>query len=219
MLYTIAQLSALLRKVPKTIYNEHVTKGIGTLHETEEGRRLLFTELEYQYLQKLFDERQKERLLAKPNVGRIVDLLKKTPMTVYDVARKLKMAKSTAQSLLASMSFIFDELEEDQRGILYFGNKPLDVKLGGDLVRHVFLSDITGDIICWYTFADVTVPPDSSYTLLMTDMCLYEQDMRGKLVYEHDIICANGVYALAVPPIPKEFRIVGNIHTTWIPSA
>jgi hypothetical protein len=47
---------------------------------------------------------------------------------------------------------------------------------------------------------------------------LYEQDMQGKMVYEHDIVCANGVYTLAFPPMPKKFKIVGNIHTTWIPA-
>jgi len=215
MLYTIAQLSALLRKVPKTIYNEHVSKGIGTLHETEEGRRLLFTEKEYVYLQQLFDERQKERLMAKPNVSRIIALLKKSPMTAYDVARALKIQKSTVQSLLASMSFAFDELQEDQRGVLYFGSKPPAARVSGDMIRHVFLSDITGNIVLWYTFTDTPIPVDIDYSLLMTDMCLYEQDMHGKLAYEHDIICADGLYALAETPLPKKFTIVGNIHKDW----
>lgn len=218
MLYTIAQLSALLRKVPKTIYNEHVAKGLGTLQETEEGRRLLFTEQEYAYLRQLFDERQKERLMSKPNVNRIIELLKVKPMTLYDIARALKLHKSTVQSLLASMSFVFDELAEDQKGVLYFGNKPQSTHRDSGMVRHVFLSDITGEILCWMTFADTPIPSDISYALLMTDKCLYQQDVHGKMAYENDIICVNGEYRLADDKIPEHFTITGNIHKNWFPT-
>lgn len=121
MLYTLAQLSFLLQRNARTIYRAHQEYQVGKLHDTAEGRRLLFTEEEYEFLHHLFWSKRRTDIMKKKGVAEIIAALKEHPMNVYDLARYIHLSKSNVESLLVSMTIVFSELSEDENGVLYFG--------------------------------------------------------------------------------------------------
>lgn len=121
--YTLEQLAILLGKNSKTIYRAHLEYHIGKLYEVEEGRRLLFSESEYEFLLDLFWTKRRRELLKRKDVNAVISVLKKTPMTAYDLARTLRVPKSKVQSLLVAMTRVFSELSEDDYGVLYFNER------------------------------------------------------------------------------------------------
>ena len=120
MQYTIEQLSKLLNRQPRTLYRMHIEHDLGQICDVAEGRRLLFSEEEYKKLCLIFTDNSKDKLLANPTVVKIIMELKKKPMSVYDLARILRVKKSSMQGLIAAMTNEFEELAEDNRGILYW---------------------------------------------------------------------------------------------------
>lgn len=212
MQYTIEQLSKLLNKKPRTLYRLHVEHNMGKIGEVAEGRRLLFSEEEYQLMVQMFADKSKERLLTNETVAIIIDTLQRTPMTVYDLARKLKIKKSSLQTLIAAMTTEFEELAEDDRGTLYWkGYAQPEVSEGGK-VRHVYRSYITKAIIMWYTYSDIGPGSDPGYQYLGTDKCLYIEDTTGKLAYENDIVQSGSNTIVADSTLDGIFKIVGNVY-------
>lgn len=212
MQYTIEQLSKLLNRKPRTLYRLHVEHNMGKIGEVAEGRRLLFSEEEYQLMVQMFADRSKEKLLTNETVATIIDTLQRTPMTVYDLARRLKIKKSSLQTLIAAMTTEFEELAEDYRGILYWkGYSSPDINEGFK-VRHVYRSYISKAITMWYTYSDVGPGNDPGYQYLGTDKCLYTEDVNGKWAYENDIVQLGSDTVLATDELEGNFKIVGNVY-------
>lgn len=212
MRYTIEQLSKLLNRRPRTLYRMHIEHGIGTLGEVAEGRRLVFTEEEYAYLAELFADKSRDRLLTNQTVAEVIDVLMQTPMTVYDLARKLKVKKSSMQTLITTMTMSFEELVENYKGVLYWKGSSVPDMDEGARIRHVYKSYISDKIIRWYTYSNVGVGNDPGYLHIATDKCLYEEDITGRLAYEHDIIIIGDAKVEAYEDIGKEFKIIGDIY-------
>lgn len=212
MEYTIEQLSKLLNRKPRTLYRLHVEHNMGKIGEVAEGRRLLFSEEEYQLMEQMFADRNKEKLLTNETVATIIDTLQRTPMTVYDLARKLKIKKSSLQTLIAAMTTEFEELAEDYRGVLYWKGYSSPGINEGCKVRHVYRSYISKAIAMWYTYSDVGPGNDPGYQYLGTDKCLYTEDVKGKWAYENDIVQVGAATVLATDKLEGNFKIVGNVY-------
>lgn len=212
MVYTIDNLSKLLNRRPRTLYHMHTKHNMGTLQEVAEGRRLLFSEEEYQKMKYLFSDKSKERLLTNATVARLIEVIKETPMNVYDLARELRVKKSSLQGLIAAMTSEFEELAETPSGLLYWKGCKTPAQSEGNRVRHVYKSRITGKITVWYTYSDIYDAPDPGYMLLATDKCLYVEDVKGQYAYEHDMVQIGDKTVEACGELSKGFRIVGNIY-------
>lgn len=212
MQYTIEQLSKLLNRKQRTLYRLHRDHNMGKIGEVAEGRRLLFSEEEYQLMVQMFADKSKERLLTNATVAAVIDTLQRTPMTVYDLARKLKIKKSSLQTLIAAMTTEFEELAEDYRGILYWKGYSSPEISEGCKVRHVYRSYISKAITMWYTYSDVGPGNDPGYQYLGTDRCLYIEDVTSRWVYEHDIVQIANTVILAHDKLEGNFKIVGNVY-------
>lgn len=212
MQYTIEQLSKLLNRKQRTLYRLHKEHNMGKIGEVAEGRRLLFSEEEYQLMVQMFTDRSKEKLLTNETVAIIIDTLQRTPMTVYDLARKLKIKKSSLQTLIAAMTTEFEELAEDYRGVLYWKGYAMPEVSEGCKVRHVYRSYISKAITMWYTYSDIGPGNDPGYQYLGTDKCLYIEDTTGKWAYENDIVQVGAVTMLATDKLEGNFKIIGNVY-------
>lgn len=212
MQYTIEQLSKLLNRKQRTLYRLHKEHNMGRIGEVAEGRRLLFSEEEYQLMVQMFADKSRDKLLTNETVAIIIDTLQRTPMTVYDLARKLKIKKSSLQTLIAAMTSQFEELAEDYRGILYWKGYSMPEINEGCKVRHVYRSYISKAITMWYTYSDIGPGSDPGYQYLGTDRCLYIEDTTGKLVYENDIVQAGNVTMVANDKLDGRFKIVGDVY-------
>lgn len=212
MQYTIEQLSKLLNRKQRTLYRLHKEHNMGRIGEVAEGRRLLFSEEEYQLMVQMFTDKSRDKLLTNETVAIIIDTLQRTPMTVYDLARKLKIRKSSLQALIAAMTSQFEELAEDYRGILYWKGYSMPEVSEGCKVRHVYRSYISKAITMWYTYSDIGPGNDPGYQYLGTDRCLYIEDTTGKLVYENDIVQAGNVTMVANDKLDGSFKIVGDVY-------
>lgn len=217
MLYNIEQVGKLLNKVSKTIYRAHKRYNVGTLHEVAEGRRLLFTEDELVFLkQTIFADTRKEKLLATPQVKKIICALLENPMSVYELARVTNINKGTLQSLLATMSHAFKTLAEDEQGILYFTDGKHPISNDSVRVRHAFWANESKKYVLWETFLNIPIPYDVSYYLTNTDNCLNIFDVKGKILYENDFIMCNETRMLATEVIYDDFLIVGNTYMNTV---
>lgn len=212
MQYTIEQLSKLLNRQPRTLYRMHIEHDLGQICDVAEGRRLLFSEEEYRKLCLIFTDNSKDKLLANPTVVKIIMELKKKPMSVYDLARILRVKKSSMQGLIAAMTNEFEELAEDNRGILYWVGWSIPETEERHLVRYVYHSRITGNILEWKTFVGVPAVEDSGYRLLATNRCLYIEDVSGKLAYEGDMVQVGTQVFEVLPEMPMSFKIIGTIY-------
>lgn len=211
MKYTLDQVSKLLGKSPRTLYRLHIEHGIGKVQDVAEGRRLLFTNEEFKRLEYLLRDKSRERLLADPRVLDIITTLIDRPMTLYDLTRTTGYRKSTITTLITTMTPVFWELSEDQRGVLYWDTY-VEYKHEGEMIRHVYLSSFTNKVVFVHTYSDIVSAPDRGYTLLSTDRCAYVEDSMGKLIYSNDILLVNGEVVIATEDFKGFGKIIGNIY-------
>ena len=64
--YTIEQLSKLLNRKQRTLYRLHKEHNMGKIGEVAEGRRLLFSEEEYQLMADVSSKADKDWLIIDP---------------------------------------------------------------------------------------------------------------------------------------------------------
>ncbi len=211
MRYTTDQVSKLLGKSPRTLYRMHVEYGLGEVCDAAEGRRLLFTDKEFERLEYLLKDKSRERLLQDHRVLDIITSLVDRPQTIYDLVRSTGMSKSTVATMLSRMTPVFWELTEDQRGVLHWDAYTVD-KYEGERIRYAYRSTYTGKIVTMNTYSDVLVPHDKGYILLSKDACTYEQDVDGRYVYVNDIVLTGGARVVATKDFKGVGKIVGTVY-------
>lgn len=217
MTYTTDQVSKLLGKSPRTLYRMHVEHGLGQVQDVAEGRRLLFTEQEFKQLEFLLKDKSRERLMQDHRVLDIVTSLMDRPMTIYDLVRCTGMTKSVVTTLVSTMTPVFWELTEDQRGLLHWDAYTVEPH-EGECVRYAYRSTYTGKIVTMNTFSDVLVPHDKGYILLSRDACTYETDVDGHYIYVNDIVQVRGSRIVATKDFKGTGKVVGTVYEEqeWI---